>query len=197
MDTFGEIAEEEKALTKLSALKFSDCETIAEFNSKIGTLFIRAGIQGDQAQKKDYLNKLPDFLLRKLYDNPPLPVTMRELAARVIQLEEAYQMYKQLRPTSLRFQGNRKRQSEGRDKNIRAVGFNSLDQKTRERLMQENRCFHCQEIGHRAKTCPKKPRRFGNKRVPERKTRVIEEDSEKEDEPHLEAIALDIEHSDF
>jgi hypothetical protein len=42
--------------------------------------------------------------------------------------------------------------------------FVQLSPEERKKRMEENRCFHCNEQGHRAARCPKKQRRFNGNR---------------------------------
>ena len=58
------------------------------------------------------------------------------------------------------FQNNRPSQTGPVPMDVNAARMGgSLTDDEKQRLMQENKCFYCKEIGHRTRQCPKKPPR--------------------------------------
>ena len=76
---------------------------------------------------------------------------------------------------------------------MRAVNTGKLDDKTKQELIKQNRCFYCREVGHRAAKCPAKPHKDPKTRaVEEDDNRIEEVEEDTESDIGLNAISMDI-----
>ncbi|CDO72547.1 hypothetical protein BN946_scf184983.g30 [Trametes cinnabarina] len=186
---FGEQDPVQTAAVQLATLRYDPREPLDRFNAKILHLFIKGHITEDHAQMAWYNSKLPGFLRDKIALTYPQPSNMDELMDRAIQLNRAYLLNRAV-DTSQGRRIQRTNPPRPKEATVRAVSTGKLDQKTRQELIKQNKCFYCREVGHRAANCPAK--RNNNP-----KTRAVEQEEESNAEDDgdpdigLNAVGLD------
>lgn len=185
---FGETDPAQTATVQLGSLRYDTKEPLDRFNAKILRLFVKGGIREDSAQVAWYHSKLPGFLRDKIALMVPQPTNMEEWMEAAMQLNKAYLLNKEVDRAQGRITQRFKQRPDTSNPSIRAVSTGKLDNKTRQMLMKENKCFYCREVGHRVVNCPAK------KNGP--KTRAVEEE-DVDEEPAEEDLGINAIQEDY
>ncbi|KAJ3004114.1 hypothetical protein NUW54_g4965 [Trametes sanguinea] len=155
LTVFGEQDLVQTAAIQLATLRYGSREPLDRFNAKILHLFIKGHITEDHAQMAWYNSKLPGFLRDKIALTYPQPSNMDGLMDYALQLNQAYLLNRAV-DTSQEHRIQRTSTLRPKEATVRAVSTGKLEQRMRQELIRQNKCFYCREVGHRAANYPAK-----------------------------------------
>ncbi|EJF57017.1 hypothetical protein DICSQDRAFT_70403, partial [Dichomitus squalens LYAD-421 SS1] len=190
--TFQPIEEAATAASKLYHLDYRPAAPDA-FNAEFFRLCALAGILKDSAQLSFYKERLPESMRRRVRLTYPIPTTVNEWAARVLEIEHSNYEERHLRQLEGRSRNDRQGQGT-KGQSARTNSIRRVDAPAMKEDREKKQCFYCHKTGHIARDCLKKKadnrakgRQPGQKKRKVRKVDELEDGEVADDEDNGEA----------
>ena len=169
-NTFSAADTEGEARAQLRQLRQGK-DTADEYIAQFRILAGRAKLTDSKQLIEYFIEGINTGILQKIFGQNPLPATINDWYTSATKFDSQHRQFQEIlgrRKGTTGFQTQTKKTNTPRfagtyrnDPN--AMDIDRLTTEEREKHMQENRCFNCHKIGHRAKDCRSKPSNDQNK----------------------------------